>query len=67
MFAMVFKCFQVFLQVFQKNVSSASSILFFILQMLHLNALKVDQASAVNLHLIGGDQISSGVSRLHGG
>jgi hypothetical protein len=45
---MVFKCFfQVFLQVFQMHVSSVSSTFGCMLQMLHLDILKVDRV----LHL----------------
>ena len=46
-FTMVFKCFQVFLQVFQMHVSSASSVFRRMLQVLHLNISKVDRV----LHL----------------
>jgi hypothetical protein len=63
MFAMIFKCFQ----VFQKHVSSVSSVFFCMLQVLHLDVLKVDRASVVDLHLVGVDQIFNGISRLHGG
>ena len=46
-FAMVFKCSQMFLQVFQTHVSSVSSIFRRILQVLHLDVLKVGRV----LHL----------------
>jgi hypothetical protein len=63
-----FQCFLVvFYQVFQKYVSSVSSVFFCMLQVLHLDVLKVNRASVINLHPVGVDQISSGVSRLHGG
>jgi hypothetical protein len=42
-----FTCFQVFLQVFQMHVLSISSVFIRMLQMLHLDILKVDQV----LHL----------------
>jgi hypothetical protein len=37
------------------------------LQVLRLNVLKVDRANVVDLHLVGVDQISGGVSQLLGG
>jgi hypothetical protein len=43
MFAMVFKHFYVFFQVFQKYVSSVSSIFRHMLQVLHLDVSKLDQ------------------------
>jgi hypothetical protein len=43
MFAMVFKCFKLFLQVFKTHVSNISSISFCMLQVLHLDVSKVDQ------------------------
>ena len=46
-FTMVFKCFQVFLQVFQIHVSSISSAFRRMLQVLYLNVSKVDRV----LHL----------------
>ena len=67
--AYVFNCFQVFLgvfKVFQKYVSSVSSVFFYMLQLLHLNVLKIDRTSAADLHLVSVDQISGSVSRLHG-
>jgi hypothetical protein len=36
------------------------------LQVLHLDILKVDRTSASDLHLVGVDQIFDSVSRLHG-
>jgi hypothetical protein len=42
-FAMVSSVFQVFLQVFQIHVSSVSSAFRHMLQLLHLNILKVDR------------------------
>jgi hypothetical protein len=42
-FAMVFKCFQTFWQVFHMLVSSVSSVFFCMLQLLHLDVSKVDQ------------------------
>jgi hypothetical protein len=42
MFAMVFKFFQAFLQVFQTLVSSVLFIFFCMLQLLHLNVSKID-------------------------
>jgi hypothetical protein len=56
-----------FYQVFQKHVSSVSSVFFSMLQVLHLDVSKVNRASVVDLHPVGVDQIFSGVSRLHGG
>jgi hypothetical protein len=41
-FTIVSKCFQVFLQLFQMHVSSVSSVLRRILQLLHLDVSKVD-------------------------
>jgi hypothetical protein len=43
MFAMVFKHFYVFFQVFQKHVSSVSSIFRRMLQVLQLYVLKLDR------------------------
>jgi hypothetical protein len=43
MFAMVLKCSQVFLQMFQTHVTCVSSVFFRILQLLHLNVSKVYQ------------------------
>ena len=60
-------CFRCFFQVFQKHVSSVSSVFFCMLQVLFLNVSKVDRASAADLYMVGVDQISGGVSRLHGG
>ena len=51
MFAMVFKCFQVFLQVFQKHVSSVSSTFRHMLQGLHLNVSKVDRGVSHGIHV----------------
>jgi hypothetical protein len=47
-----FQVFSGFFQVFQKNVSSVSSIFFFMLQVLHLDVLKVDRTSVVDLRLL---------------
>jgi hypothetical protein len=57
----------VFLQVFQKHISSVLSNFFCILQVLHLDISKLDRVSVVDLRLVGVDQISSDVSRLHDG
>ena len=63
MFAMIFMCFRRFFQVFQKYVSSISSIFFCMLQVLYLDVFsKVNRASVVDLHMVGMDQISGGVS-----
>jgi hypothetical protein len=43
MFAMVFKYFQMFLQLFQTHVLSVSSVFRRILQVLHLDVSKVDR------------------------
>jgi hypothetical protein len=43
MFAMVFKRFYVFFQVFQKHVSNVSSIFRCMLQVLHLDVSKLDR------------------------
>jgi hypothetical protein len=68
MFAIIFKCFQVFfLQVFHKHVSSVSLSSFVRCKCYIWIFSKVDRASAVDLHLVGVDQISGGVSRPHGG
>jgi hypothetical protein len=53
--------------VFQKQVSNVLSVFFYTLQVLHVDVSKVDQTSVVDLHLVGVNQISSGVSRLHDG
>jgi hypothetical protein len=50
-FAMVFKCFQVFLRVFQTHVSSVSSVFRRTFQMLHLDVSKVDRV----LHMLQWD------------
>ena len=50
-----FKCFQVFLQVFQMHVSSFSSALRRMLQVLHLNVSKVDRV----LHLLAFSRLAS--------
>jgi hypothetical protein len=47
MFAMVFKCFHVFFQVFQKHVSSVSSVFRRMLQLLYLDVSKANRV----LHL----------------
>jgi hypothetical protein len=44
-----------FLHVFQKYFSSVLSVFFYTLQWLHLDVLKVDRASAVDLYLVGVD------------
>jgi hypothetical protein len=59
--------FQVFLQVFQKHVSSVSSVFFCILQVFHLDVLKVDRTSVAVLNLVSVDLIFDCVSHLHGG
>ena len=41
MFEMIFKYFQVFLQVFQTHISSVSSYFFCMLQLLHVDVSKV--------------------------
>jgi hypothetical protein len=51
--------FQVFVRCFR-------SVFFCMLQVLHLDVSKVDRASAADLHLVRVDQISDGVSHLHG-
>jgi hypothetical protein len=43
MFAMVFKCFHMFLQLFQTHVLSVSSVFRCMLQVLHLDVSKVDR------------------------
>ena len=43
-----FKCFYVFLQVFQTHVLSVSSIFRYMLQMFHLNVSKVERV----LHML---------------
>jgi hypothetical protein len=53
--------------VFQKHISSVLSNFFCILQVLHLDISKLDRVSVVDLRLVGVDQISSDVSRLHDG
>jgi hypothetical protein len=40
---------------------------FSMLQVLYLDVSKVDWTSAADLHLVGVDQISSSVSRIHDG
>jgi hypothetical protein len=62
-FQVFFRCV---LQVFQIHVSIVSSVFFCMLQVLHLDILKVDRTSASDLHLVGVDQIFDSVSRLHG-
>ena len=47
-FTMVFKCFHVFLQVFQRHVSSVSSAFRRMLQVLHLDVSKVNRV----LHIL---------------
>jgi hypothetical protein len=59
--------FQIFLRVFQKHVSNISSNFFCMLQVLHLNVLKVDRTSPTDLYLSSVDHISGNVSHLHGG
>jgi hypothetical protein len=48
MFAMVYKIFQVFLQMFQIHILSVSSVFKHMLQVLHLEVLKIDQV----LHML---------------
>jgi hypothetical protein len=54
-----------FLHVFQKYFSSVLSVFFYTLQWLHLDVLKVDRASAVDLYLVGVDYIFGSFSRHH--
>jgi hypothetical protein len=58
MFAMVFKCFQMFLQVFQMHVSSVLSVFFCMSQVLYLDVSKVDQV----LHIGCAWEAGGGVS-----
>jgi hypothetical protein len=59
--------FQVFSAVFFKCFRSMFQVFHCMLQVLCLDILKVDRANIVDLHLVGVDQISDGVSRLLGG
>jgi hypothetical protein len=59
--------FQVFSGAFFKCFRSMFQVFHCMLQVLRLNVLKVDRANVVDLHLVGVDQISGGVSRLLGG
>jgi hypothetical protein len=44
MFAMIFKCFQAFSQVFQMLVSNVASVIIFcVLQLLHVDVSKVNR------------------------
>jgi hypothetical protein len=56
MFAMVFMCFQTFLQVFQTLLSSVSSVFFYMLQLLYLDVSKVDHGVAHGMHMESGWQ-----------
>jgi hypothetical protein len=47
----LFKCFKVFLQVFQTHVSSVSSGFKYMLQMFHLIVSKVDHVLLLGTHL----------------
>jgi hypothetical protein len=53
--------------VFQKHISSISSVFFSMLQVLYLDVSKVYWTSVADLHLVDVDQISGGVSSLHDG
>jgi hypothetical protein len=48
----LFKCFQMFLQVFQKYVSSVSALFRRILQMFLLIVSKVDRVSLLETHML---------------
>jgi hypothetical protein len=54
-FAMVFKCFETFSQVFLTLVSSVSSIFFCMLQLFQLDIFKVDRVLP-GIHVGGGWQ-----------
>jgi hypothetical protein len=63
MFAMIFKCFKVFLQVFQMHVSSVLSVFFYILQVLYLDVLKINRV----LHIGCAWEVGGGASGTRAG
>jgi len=64
MFTMAFKCFSgIFCKCFQTHILSVSYVFFYMLQLLHLNVLKIDRV----LHMGCAWKVAGGAGDVRGG